>query len=192
MHLFHQKSKPSYFPLENTLSEPTNLHPQNFHLPLLPFKPREDVGDSLLWNSRTCGLIFFSHLVPFFGLWWSFLLKAIVSLSLILSYNPQHSTEIFTLPKPHLIHCCPSFWSVEKFLPPSPICESLFFIRIKRILSFFPYCGPSLLKKEPLLASYPSFNGAWILYDMFVAFFKNLFFLCFNHAFLSWRKLFTW
>ena len=54
---FHQKLKPSYFPLENTQSQPTNLHPQNFHLPLLPFKPRGDVRDSLIWNSRTRGLL---------------------------------------------------------------------------------------------------------------------------------------
>ena len=74
-----------------------------------------------LQNLSKPSFLFFSPLSRpfffFFGLWWSFLLKVIMPLSLILSYSPWRSTKKFTLPKLPLIHCCPSFWSVEKIVP---------------------------------------------------------------------------
>ena len=78
------------------------------------------------FSSLLSGFLFFL----FFGL-WSFLLKAIVSLSLIFSYNPRCSTKKFTLPKLPLTHYYPSFSFSFSF--------SFFLYHFfKKILSFLP------------------------------------------------------
>ena len=131
-----------------------------------------------LQNPSKPSFLFFSPLsLSFFsfGLWWSFLLKVIMPLSLILSYRPQKNS--------HYQSCLPST-AARPFDPWRKLSLSnpwiTLFIWMKRILSFFSCCRPSLLKKEHLPACYSSFNGASIPYDMFVVSSKSLFFLCFS------------